>query len=135
MQLMFNFDEPEVIDVVKEEKTEPGRVIDKNPELDSLSMEDLVKIIQKETGLVFEPHKDWKGYYVYRKNKSSKQMIKIHFGNFNYHDLPGLKGDYHREKYIGVDYEYNNGGCGGGVTSIKEAITNINKYKERMEEN
>lgn len=125
MQLMFNFDEPGVVDVVKEE-TE--KVFDKNPELDDLSLDDLAKIIIKETGIQFVKEGD---KYIFR-NKKYKKEASFKYGRFNYYSQPCRKGGIHKEKYIGCDYAHNLGGCHCPERTIKDAINFFNRNKERL---
>ena len=129
MQLMFDFDKPATIfDVVKEEKEMTGKVIDKNPELDDLSLDDLAKIIIKETGIQFVKDKDRYTYI----NKKYKKKVSFGYGRFKYYELPNYKGDYHNERFISCDYSFNMGGDGSPIKTIKGAVEYFNNHKERL---
>ena len=124
MQMMFDFEE-----VAAEDKSAiEGKVITENPELDGLTLDDLAKIIIKETGIQFVKDGD---KYVYQ-NKKFKKNVSFKYGRFSYYDKPLHKGNLHNEKYISCDYSYQLGGCGSPERSIKEAIAFFNRVKERL---
>ena len=127
-QLTFNFDEPEI------KKTETIEEITENPDLDGLTEEDIAKQIKKELGIEFKAEKDRK-YWTYKKTKSSKEKLSFRLGNYNYYSKPNYKGVYHKERYIGVSYDYKLGGEGCGFSTVDDAIKFFKRKLERMEQN
>lgn len=127
MQMMFDFEEVATEDISAIE----GKVITENPELDGLTLDDLLNILIKETGLPFIIEKK---ECIYR-NKKAKRELKFDFGNYNYYELPLHQGDHHKERIIHCLYNYSTGGESMGASTIEELITFVNNHKEKMEEN